>query len=231
MQIADEIHAIDFDGRVWAYVVRDDAGLMLIDAGIHGRLDLLREFFKARGLKLADVTRVVLTHFHSDHMGTAPELRELTGAQVLAHELDAAVIRGRQPVPAPELTEQEKQIFEQAAGGMPDPPRSPVDRELSDGDVIDEASGATVVHVPGHTEGSIAVYLSERRVVFTGDAAAAIGDRPRMGFFNVDPARAASSFARLASLDAGTACFGHGPPLIGDAAPRMREAAERLGVR
>lgn len=228
MQIADGIHAIDFDGRVWAYVLRDDDGLVLIDAGIHGRLSLLRSFLDSNGGQLTDVTRIVLTHFHSDHMGTAAELRELTGAQIIAHAADASVIRGLEPVPDPDLSDAEKQIFEQMTGGMPDAPPCAIDREVSDGDAIDEASCAIVVHVPGHTDGSIAVHLPERGIIFTGDAAAAIGDRPRVGFFNVDRARAATSFVRLAQLDAEVACFGHGPPLVGGAGPRMRRAADRL---
>jgi glyoxylase-like metal-dependent hydrolase (beta-lactamase superfamily II) len=229
MQIADGIHAIDFDGRVWAYVLRDDGGLMLIDAGIHGRLALLRASLESNAYRLADVTRVVLTHFHSDHIGMAAELRELSGAQIIAHEADAQTIRGLEPAPDPDLSDAEKQIFGEMTGGMPDAPPSAVDREVTDGDLIDGASRATVVHVSGHTAGSIAVHLPERGIIFTGDAAAAIGDRPRVGFFNVGRARAASSFVRLAQLDAETACFGHGPPLVGGAGPLMRRAAERLG--
>jgi glyoxylase-like metal-dependent hydrolase (beta-lactamase superfamily II) len=228
MRIADGIDAIDFEGRVWAYVLRDHAGLMLIDAGIHGRLGLLREFVESRGDRITDVSRVVLTHFHRDHMGTAGEIRELTGARVLAHGLDAPFVSGLSPQPEPNLTEQEKQIFARVAGGIPDAPPSPVDRELSDGEQIDNASGATVLHVPGHTDGSIAVYIPDRRVVFTGDAAAGAGIRPMVGSFNVDRRMAEESFRRLASLDAEIACFGHGPPLLADAGVRMRQAAERL---
>lgn len=230
MQIAEGIHGIDFDGRVWAYVLRDDDGLMLIDAGIHGRIDLLRESLDSRGERLEDVTRIVLTHFHRDHAGTAAELRQLTGAQIVAHELDAPIIRGRQPEPDPELTDQEKQIFERATGSIPDAPPAQVDRELSDGELVDDASGAVVIHVPGHTDGSIAVHLPHRGMVFTGDAAAAIGDRPSVGFFNVDPAQAARSFVRLAALDVETACFGHGAPILAAAGTSLKRTTERLNV-
>jgi hypothetical protein len=45
--------------------------------------------------------------------------------------------------------------------------------------------------------------------------------------FNVDRARAAASFGRLAGLDVAVACFGHGDPLTRDAAAALRNAAPR----
>ena len=46
--------------------------------------------------------------------------------------------------------------------------------------------------------------------------------------FHADRAQAATSFHKLAALDAQIACFGHGQPLTGDAARYFREAARQL---
>lgn len=65
---------------------------------------------------------------------------------------------------------------------LPDAPPVRVDRDLSDGEVLD--FGARVVHIPGHTDGSIALHLPEHGVLFTGDTVANVDDRTILGVFN-----------------------------------------------
>ncbi len=99
-----------------------------------------------------------------------------------------------------------------------------VDRELADGDALDFGGGARVVHVPGHTDGSIAVHLPCHGVLFTGDTVAGVG-RVMPGVFNTDRARLVRSVRRLASLAPSTVCLGHGDPLTEDAAAVLGAAA------
>jgi glyoxylase-like metal-dependent hydrolase (beta-lactamase superfamily II) len=111
-----------------------------------------------------------------------------------------------------------------------------VDHELDDGDVIDFGGGARTVAVPGHTAGSIALYLPQPGVLFTGDIMARDPQTrdpqtPIMpGVFNVDPSQAADSFKRLAALDAEIACFGHGEPVTQGTTARMQAAAKLLAA-
>jgi glyoxylase-like metal-dependent hydrolase (beta-lactamase superfamily II) len=99
-----------------------------------------------------------------------------------------------------------------------------------DGDELEIEGGAQVVHVPGHTAGSIAIYVPKRRMLFTGDAAARMPDgEVIVGVFNVDLQQAKASFRRLAELDFGAAFFGHGAPMDKDASLAFRKLAERLG--
>jgi glyoxylase-like metal-dependent hydrolase (beta-lactamase superfamily II) len=102
-----------------------------------------------------------------------------------------------------------------------------VDRGLRDGDVLDFGGGAEILSVPGHTEGSIAIHLPRRGVLFTGDTVANV-ERVMLGVFNQDRARTVASFRRLAALDVDTACFGHGSPIVSGAADRIRETAATL---
>ena len=107
------------------------------------------------------------------------------------------------------------------------PPR--IDRELRDGDAPGFGDGAVTVAVPGHTPGSIALWLPRHRVLFAGDAAARGPDGTvTCGVFNVSRTQAAASFRRLAGLSAELACFGHGEPLTHGAAAVLRAATLTL---
>lgn len=203
-----------------AYVWRDGDELTLVDTGTADRAGRIAEVLDGDG---GGLRRIVLTHWHPDHTGSAAELAARYGAEVVAHRLEAPVIRGEQEGAPPVLEEFEKPIH---AGLPPLPPAPPcrVDREVADGDVLDFGGGARVVAVPGHTDGSLALHLPGPGVLFTGDAVAGVG-RTTLGVFNTDRARAVASLHRLAALDAATAVFGHGDPVVGGAAAALRAAA------
>jgi glyoxylase-like metal-dependent hydrolase (beta-lactamase superfamily II) len=226
--MAFSIQGIDFEGRVWAYLLEIDGRFTLIDAGIAGQAWRFESTLKASGFNVSDIDQIVLTHCHLDHVGTVAELQRLTEATTMAHRLDAPVIRGESPVPPAILSEAEQRLMEQLGEGLPEAPSARVDRELEDGDTVDIGGEALVVHVPGHTDGSIALYVPKYGLLFTGDAVASVGQRPIVGVFNVDPKRARESFRRLAELEYQTACCGHGPPIMSGAAALMRKVADSL---
>lgn len=93
------------------------------------------------------------------------------------------------------------------------------------GDVL--RGGLRVVHVPGHTEGSIAVYEPEEKVLFAGDTLASHEGTMILGVFNLDLARLAESARSLSEMDVEVACFGHGDPVVGGAAQELRKLVAR----
>ncbi|MCH7488967.1 MAG: MBL fold metallo-hydrolase [Chloroflexi bacterium] len=228
MEIFPGLWIIERHGQ--AYLYREADRFTLVDAGITGIAPKIFDALGAQGGRPEQLHTIILTHHHADHMGGCAELVESTDAQVMAHALEAPVIRGDQQPPEAQITEIERPFHEQAVKATPPAAPARVDRELDDGDEIDLGGGALVVHVPGHTPGSIALYLPAKRVLFTGDAAARLpDDRVIAGVFNVDPAQTRESFCKLAELDFDVACFGHGKPLDKDASRAFRRAAERLG--
>jgi glyoxylase-like metal-dependent hydrolase (beta-lactamase superfamily II) len=223
IEVLPQLHMFRFPiGQ--AYLWRDGDELTLIDAGnAHAAADI-EKAIRSAGQSPGSIRRIVLTHCHRDHVGAAEELADRYGAEVLAHRLDAPVVRGEQPVPEPVLLDWEVPLYEHGLTVPPAPPTR-VDRELEDGDELGFGDGAVVVHAPGHTDGSIGIHLPRHGVLFTGDCVAAVG-QVMLGVFNVDRARAEVSMRRLASLTPSTVCFGHGDPLTEDAAAVLCASAE-----
>jgi len=88
MQVAPDITMIK--GRVAgnAWILEEERGVTLIDAGGRGSERRILECLRALGRQPEDVSTILLTHGHPDHYGGAPRLQRETGARVLIHPGD-----------------------------------------------------------------------------------------------------------------------------------------------
>lgn len=114
--------------------------------------------------------QIVITHAHIDHIAGAMRLKRLTGAPVLYNQRDLPLV---------------KMMDVQAAWlGIPKPEVAPPDQDLAEGQIIavggrvrPDAAGAAipaglrgqVIETPGHTQGSVCLYLSEHDLLIAGD--------------------------------------------------------------
>lgn len=229
MEIVPGVHTIDKLGVGRAYLYAEADRLTLVDTGLPKSAAKIFAVIDALGRKPEDVRQVIVTHCHNDHAGSLADVVDRSGAQVLAHPLDAPVLRGER-LPAPANTNAIMQRLLHLTGpGLHSPRSVHVDREVNDGDEIDLDGGARIIHTPGHTPGSISIYLPARKLLFAGDAAAnLLGVRPPVGWFTEDHAAARASIRKLAELDFDVACFGHGKPLDREASLVFRRLAEKL---
>ncbi len=103
-----------------AYLWHDESGTTLIDTGPPGSGAAIKAAMEQLGLLREELRRIVLTHFHNDHTGSAAELAGRSGAEVVVGVADAAFVRGDVPGPPPALTPAEQQLHAVvAAGGSP----------------------------------------------------------------------------------------------------------------
>ncbi len=134
------------------YIAYDDNGnAVAVDPG--DCPDELISFISQNSLNL---THIILTHGHADHICGAEKLRTMTNAKIVIHSLDAYRLKSSDACLADDC-------------GYFFSPFTP-DILLNDGDVIRCGDiSLEVMHTPGHSEGSICLIEKRERVIFSGD--------------------------------------------------------------
>lgn len=209
-------------GLVNMHLVVTDDGVVLIDTGPPRNSKRIDRALHGLRKQVGDVTAVLLTHHHFDHVGNVADVRHRSGARVFAHAADAPVITGAITGPEPTgLAKLASRLIGRAEPTKLD--------QLITGDESEPVTGFTALHTPGHTRGHVS-YLLDRAggVLFAGDAASATRDgKVAQGPTQVsaDPAEQGRSLAKLATYEFEHAVFGHGRAVSGRAAELFREYA------
>jgi glyoxylase-like metal-dependent hydrolase (beta-lactamase superfamily II) len=229
MEVVPGLHWVDAIWDTKVYVLLDGDRAVVVDAAMPGRAGAVWHYLDQLGYEPQAVREIWLTHGDIDHMGSVAALKERSGAKVVAHRADAPLVDGsaaRELGPLP-LSGTYQGIFNMAVRYLFRYQPARVDCPAEDGDAL---GSWQVIHTPGHTAGSASYYHAERKIIIVGDALnhrrGRLGAPPPM--FTPDMAQAHASIKRIAGLDFEVCCFGHGPPLKGNAAQRVRAFAESL---
>ncbi len=221
-----EIVPIELGGLYNVTLVRG-ARAVLVDTGPPGSFDDLAAGLEAAGVHPKDLALVVLTHGHSDHAGNARALQQL-GVPVLAHAGDHAMLAAGDHGDL--FATSFEAVFAQPFIGATFPALTP-DVEMEGEEPVDlEPFGvpAEVVHVGGHTPGSVIVHVANGGVILgdlvRGGWLAGLVDRdaPATHLFHAYPIEEhqaeAEGFARrvAACKDLKVVFVGHGGPIPAD---------------
>ena len=160
------------------FFVHDGGEGALIDSGFGDEKSVQTRVEFLRGRVDVKVRRIVLTHHHFDHSSGASQLRAETGAEVVLHGEEVEFLQNWQAeVPQDiEVLSEQKELAERVEAFRKQAAEAGPDARVADGDTI-KVGGLTVevVHTPGHTLGSVCLYLREEKALFTGDTALGLG--------------------------------------------------------
>jgi glyoxylase-like metal-dependent hydrolase (beta-lactamase superfamily II) len=226
MEIVPGIHQVDgINGNVYIIVRK---GLVVMDTGIPGSGKKILSYIRdTLHREPSAITTIVITHFHTDHIGGVKALKAAApGLKTAIHEADAGYVAGTIPLPRyPGARGLVVGLFSRLMPSVFQP-----DIILRDGDRID---GLTCLHLPGHTPGSIGLLDEESKTLFGGDLlrwdGTTLFEGPRG--FTMDVEESWKSIRKIAVLEFETLLIGHGKPLRPDAAARVREFAGTLPVQ
>jgi len=183
MQINKNVHAIKIpfyvttpsgvfiERFVYVYMIYGSNGICLIDTGVAPAAETIFDYIRSTDRKVTDISLIIQTHSHPDHIGASRTIKGETSCKVAVHPAERAWIEDvkrqarERPVPG----------FDSLVAGS-----LAVNRLLEDGEVFDLGCGLKlkVFHTPGHSKGSISILLLGFMTLFTGDAIPVSGEMP-----------------------------------------------------
>ena len=170
--------------RINIFLVKLRDGLMLVDCGISGAASLaaLESSLAALGHKLSSITTILLTHFHPDHIGLAPEIHRASNAPIFMHRADLARLAFINQAAARDSWMHHIVVESGVPSALADaiekcsadadfiPPKLPAATALDGGEVLDTALGlAELIWTPGHSPGHICLYFRDSKTLIAGD--------------------------------------------------------------
>ncbi len=201
-------------GFLYAYLVIAERTIV-VDTGLPESGKVILQKLERAGIAPKDVSLILLTHHHPDHVGSTRELSEHLQAPVAIHSLDADNLQSGAVGSSRPIGWQGKLMAQTPMYKNAYMPRIRPDLLLTDGyDLTPYGVAGKVVHTPGHTPGHSSVVLSSGEVV-AGDALSGnllFHTQPSHPPFHDDLPTALKSVEALLSLQPTRFYVGHGGP-------------------
>lgn len=193
-----------------SYLIRDEKTI-LVDVGTDHNVDhLLKTIYREHGQ--ITITNIILTHTHLDHAGGARRLSEITGAEIFVHPTEGTRISsGDFSVTLTRLFEYSFEPFDW--------------KGIEEGSLIDTGTGKfKVLHLPGHSEGSIGLWDEKSCSLITGDTVFADGGIGRYDLPSSDFEKLKNSIKRISALEVKNLYPGHGRAVLGTGSQHISES-------
>ena len=235
-KISQHLYQLDL-GFVNAFLIEDIVpgpgpadglapGLTLVDTGMPGSLPKIFAQLKKAGKDPRDIRRIILTHAHTDHSGSAAAISNELNIPVWAHADTARLVEQGRPGEAPLhvspglMNRLIYQLFIRRGGNIDS---LSIARRLVDGEILPICGpgGVKVIYTPGHSTGHLALYLQADRVLIAADICANAGGLDWSTVYE-DRELGRQSILKAAEFDFDKAVFGHGRPLTSTANARLK---------
>lgn len=226
--IISGVHRIS-GGYVNAYMIDGDDGVTLIDTLLPKREHVIAGALAEIGRSISDVSAIVLTHSHDDHVGSAAAVKDASGAAVYASAGDVAAVRGEVKPPPPTVADRVP-FFKPIMRLFPVHPPVAVEHIIGEGVSDRLPEDLRVIDTPGHTPGHVSFLLDrEGGLLIVGDAAVAKKGEVRRGWMNRAEPVFDASLQHIAEFDFERAVFGHSAPIRSGAATAFRRFVSSMG--
>lgn len=225
-EVAEGVHFITH-AHVNCYIIEDDEGVTLVDAGLPSMWPMVLEALESRGRRPDEVKALILTHGHFDHVGFAARAQQEWDVPVMVHPLDVHLAahpyrykpqrnRFLYPLTHPKSL---PLLGRMAAAGALTVKGVKDVKQLPTGTILPVPGQPIAVHTPGHTDGHCILHLPDRDTVLSGDALVTLdpytgttGPQIVASAATKDTRLALASLDAVAATGATTVLPGHGDP-------------------
>jgi len=216
------------DSHVYVIGMPSSQDISIVDAGLMGKGAYKIQAIQKLGIKLSDIKRIIMTHTHLDHIGCLKEIRaQIPHAELWIHEEEANPIEkgDERGVYGMEMF---RSMCQSQYGLKSGDFKFKVDRKLKEGDKLDMGGLSwEVLHIPGHSAGSIALYDRNQKVLIPGDVVYADYAIGRFDLHGAEGSVLAKSLLRLADLEVDTLLPGHNRVVKGVKPGYIRDTAKQ----
>jgi len=188
MNITDKIHLLKHDfqisvsrekklSRFVNSIIVFGKKITLIDTGVKDSYKKIFSYIEEQGRSIDEISLLILSHSHPDHIGSANRIKIITGCKVMAHkgerewiedlsvQYKSRMVPGfyelvNEPVKIDDLVEDRQEIM--------------LEKDLT----------LQIIHSPGHSKGSINIFFKEDKILFTADSIPLVNDIPNYDNFN-----------------------------------------------
>ncbi|MFO7815159.1 MAG: MBL fold metallo-hydrolase [Halanaerobiales bacterium] len=196
-----------------AYLVKGKEGYLLIDAGVKGKINKLKNKMAEYDVKFDDIKLIIITHVHYDHVGNLKEIKDKSKAPVLVHQKEADLLaNGDSHFPAGNnlLGKLIAKTAGTAVGGQNSFESVQPDIKIKDYyNLKGFGFDGDILHTPGHSAGSITVIIDNRHC-FVGDTMFSLIPYTINPPFADDSTKLIESWEKIASSDCKFFYPGHG---------------------
>ncbi len=180
-------------GNTNTYLIRGSTGNLLVDTDWAGTLPAFYRAIKTLELQIGDISYVLSTHYHPDHMGITGELMEL-GVRLLIFDVQLPHVHFSDSIYAKEKNRSYKPVDENRA--------SVLSCRESRAFLVSLGISGEIIHTPGHSDDSISLILD--------DGIALVGDLPPYSALAaIDDNTVKNSYKNILSYGVSRICYGH----------------------
>ena len=231
IKINNHIYQIRVIGcRVTLIVNKNE--ICLVDIGYPGSYRFIKNGIHSLGLSVDDISCVVLTHYHPDHIGDIKSVLNDINPRIFAHKDEIHAIAGLDSDIQASNNQAISFLYKKTKQYLTLPDLINKISPVIDGDILPFKTLIKTIHLPGHTKGSIGLFLPNDKTVIVGDALThKFGKHLGLAsnLYSENMTLVKQSAIKLSELDLNSILFSHYPPITTNGTHKLKTLVSKNG--